>query len=86
MSINKAACIASGMIGTGWALTFAWKGLQVNVYDIADIGHTPGGKKMFHEAAPRFVIFFYFFVFNKPEFTNFTVRSFSPPASILLCP
>lgn len=36
MSINKAACIASGMIGTGWALTFAWKGLQVNVYDIAD--------------------------------------------------
>ena len=32
--IQKAACVGSGVIGTAWALNFAWKGLTVSVYDI----------------------------------------------------
>lgn len=32
--IRTAACIGSGTIGSSWALNFAWKGVDVRVYDI----------------------------------------------------
>ncbi|GAB6155967.1 3-hydroxyacyl-CoA dehydrogenase NAD-binding domain-containing protein [Desulfosporosinus burensis] len=32
--IKKVACIGSGLIGNSWALNFAIKGYEVNVYDI----------------------------------------------------
>lgn len=34
IDINKVACIGSGLIGNSWALNFAIKGYEVNVYDI----------------------------------------------------
>lgn len=34
--INKVACIGAGVIGSSWAIAFAMKGLEVNVYDIKD--------------------------------------------------
>lgn len=32
--IRTIACVGSGVIGTSWALNFAWKGYEVRVYDI----------------------------------------------------
>lgn len=34
--IEKVTCIGSGVIGTSWALNFAWKNRKVSIYDITD--------------------------------------------------
>lgn len=34
--IEKVTCIGSGVIGTSWALNFAWKNREVAIYDISD--------------------------------------------------
>lgn len=33
-NIHTVACVGSGVIGTSWALNFAWKGCEVRLYDI----------------------------------------------------
>lgn len=35
-SINCIACVGSGVIGTSWALSFAWKGKTVRIYDVSE--------------------------------------------------
>lgn len=34
--INHIACVGSGVIGTSWALSFAWRGKDVRIYDISE--------------------------------------------------
>ena len=35
-NIHRVACVGSGVIGTSWALNFAWKGREVWIYDIGE--------------------------------------------------
>ncbi|MEM3793509.1 MAG: 3-hydroxyacyl-CoA dehydrogenase NAD-binding domain-containing protein, partial [Candidatus Bathyarchaeia archaeon] len=36
MRVDRVACIGSGLIGSGWAVVFASKGLEVCLHDISE--------------------------------------------------
>lgn len=44
--IKRVACIGSGVIGTSWALAFAWRGCTVKIYDIGDVQIEAAKKSM----------------------------------------
>jgi len=35
-NIRKVTCVGAGLIGQGWAIVFALKGIPVTVHDIAE--------------------------------------------------